>query len=186
MELIETISSKELRSSNVNYIFNKYTGQHIVWGKTLDDDPDYSPYGPFIADIEITTICNGIDGIVCPWCYKSNTQNGHNMTFDTFKIIFHKLPNCLVQAAFGVDSTCTSNPDTFKIFEYCREHGVIPNVTVADINDDTAKKLANVCGAVAVSNYPSMYKNGENKCYDSVKKLTDAFLSKRIFVRKKK
>jgi MoaA/NifB/PqqE/SkfB family radical SAM enzyme len=72
------------------------------------------------------------------------------------------------QIAFGVDSQCTSNPDAFKIFEYCRENGVIPNVTVADISDDTAKKLASLMGAVAVSRYAD-----KNVCYDSVKRLTD-------------
>lgn len=170
-----TENLKILRSANVNYIFNHKTGDSIVWGKTLKEDPDYSPFGPFIADIEITTICKGINNVPCPFCYKSNTSVGRNMTLGTFKKIFDKLPKSLQQIAFGVDSQCTSNPDTFKIFQYCRDNNVIPNVTVADISEDTAKKLAILCGAVSVSNYPIMY-NDSNLCYDSVKRLSDAGL----------
>ena len=51
--------------------------------------------------------------------------------------------------------------------EYCRENGVIPNITVAQIDDTVAKKLSELCGAVAVSRYA--YKDA---CYDSVNKLT--------------
>jgi hypothetical protein len=74
----------------------------------------------------------------------------------------------LTQVAFGADSKAESNPDLWKMMDYCREIGVIPNITVAQISDETADKLVAKCGAVAVSRY-------ENKdiCYDTVKKLTD-------------
>jgi len=50
--------------------------------------------------------------------------------------------------------------------EYCREQGVVPNITVAEISDETADKLVKYCGACAISRY-------ENKdiCYDSVEKI---------------
>jgi hypothetical protein len=91
------------------------------------------------------------------------------MPFKTFKKIFKSLPRSVTQIAFGVDAQCKTNPDTFRIFEYCRSHGVIPNVTVADVTVETARKLAKCCGAVAVSRY-------ENKdiCYNSVQKLVKA------------
>lgn len=77
--------------------------------------------------------------------------------------------NCMLnQIAFGLDSHATSNPDTFKIMEYTREHGVIPNTTVAEISDETANKLVSICGAVSISRYYD-----KNICYDSIKKLTD-------------
>lgn len=159
---------KLMESDLVNYAFNKVTGLSAVWGRTKEEDPEWSPYGPLIADIEITTICKGPGGIPCPFCYKSNTTSGTYMSFETFKIIFDKLPKTLQQIAFGVDAQCESNPDVWKIMQYCRDNGVIPNVTVADITDETADKLVSLCGAVAVSRY-----SDKNICYDTVKKLTD-------------
>jgi hypothetical protein len=159
-------------SDDYNYIFDKNTGFFARWGKTKEDDPIMAPF-PEIADIEISTICQGVtgeDGVrrVCNFCYKSNTSNGKNMSFETFKNLFDKLPPSLTQIAFGADSRAESNPDLWKMMEYCRENGVIPNITVAEITDETADKLSNVCGAVAVSKY-----SNKDVCYDSVKKLTD-------------
>lgn len=61
------------------------------------------------------------------------------------------------------------NPDLWKIMEYSRQKGIIPNVTVngEGITDEIADKLVSLCGAVAVSMYD------KNKTYDTVKKLTD-------------
>ena len=160
---------KSFRSNHYNFNFNTENGYFERWGKTQSDDPDYCTFGPEIADIEITTICRGPGGKLCPFCYKANTPNGTYMTIDTFKEIFSKFnKEVLTQIAFGVDAQCESNPDTFKIMEYCRENGVIPNVTVADINDSVADKLANLCGAVAVSYY-----GNDDICFNSIKKLTD-------------
>lgn len=176
MKILESEKEKVIISENYNHVFNKETGLSIRWGKTLEDDPDVCEFGPEIADIEITTICHGVkdkNGVEqpCKFCYKSNTPNGSNMSFDTFKKIFHKLPRTLTQIAFGADSHATSNPDLFKIMDYCRNNDynyVVPNITVADISDETADKLSELCGAVAVSRYAN-----KELCYDSVKKLTD-------------
>lgn len=160
--------NKVCTSMDYKYIFNPENGNFVRWGRTKDDDPDYSPYGPEIADIEITTICHGINGKPCPFCYKANTPNGTYMSFDAFKEIFRKLPDTLTQIAFGVDSRCESNPDVWKIMEHCRENGIVPNVTVAQITEKTADKLANLCGAVAVSRY-----SDSDACYDAVHMLTN-------------
>lgn len=165
--MLENKEKKILKSERYNYIFDKNSGFFARWGKTIKDDPNDSPYGPEIADIEITTICDGIGNKgPCKFCYKSNTQKGVYMSFETYKKLFHKLPNTVTQIAFGADAKCKSNPDTFKIMEYTRENGVIPNITVADLDDETAKKLANVCGAVAVSYY-----NDKEICYGTIQKL---------------
>jgi hypothetical protein len=159
---------KYLMSENLNYVFNRQTGYSAVWGATKDEDPDFSPFGPFIADIEVTTICKGPGDKLCPFCYKANSPNGDYMSFDLFKKVFDKLPDTLQQVAYGADAQCESNPDIWKIMEYTRSKGVIPNITVADISDDTADKLVSVVGAVAVSRYAD-----KNYCYNSIKKLVD-------------
>ena len=186
MKIINTKKFRKLRSENYSYNFNKINGYFERWGKTQEDDPDYSPFGNEILDIEVSTICNGVPGLngiesPCKFCYKSNTKIGRNMTLDTFKTILSLQPQTLTQIAIGADAKGEANPDLFAMMEYARNRGIIPNITIANISDATAVKLVNVIGALAVSRY-------ENKdiCYNSVKKCNDAFLKKKIFVKKKK
>ena len=60
MELI-----KQTRMPGYNYDFYD-NGMFLRWGYTKDHDPDFSPIGPEIADIEVSTICNGPNGTPCP------------------------------------------------------------------------------------------------------------------------
>jgi hypothetical protein len=156
-----------LRSKDYNFIFDRKSGFFARWGKTQEDDPQYSPFGPEIADIEIATSCKGV-GVVCDFCYKKNNPNGEYMTLETFKKLFAKLPATITQIAFGIGDI-DSNPDMWKIFKFCRDNKVIPNVTVngAGITDEIADHLAGVCGAVAVSVYD------EELSFNTIKKLTD-------------
>lgn len=158
---------KKYNSDTHNFIFNSTNGETITWGATIAEDPNYFPF-PIIADIEITTICNGVNGTPCKFCYKSNTSIGKNMSLDTAKQIIDKLPKELTQIAFGADAKLEANSDWYEIFKYARSKQIIPNVTVANISDDVADKLASICGAVAVSRY-----DDKNYCYNSVQKLTD-------------
>jgi len=164
--LIKTDSKVAFKSNDYNFYFDKKTGYFERYGKTIDDDPEFSKYGPELADIEIATICHGV-GKPCSFCYKRNNPNGQYMTIDTFKELFHKLPKTILQIAFGIGDI-DSNPDMWKIFEYCRENGVIPNVTIngEGITDDIAKKLVENCGAVAVSYYD------KEKTFNAIEKLT--------------
>ncbi|NVM53069.1 MAG: radical SAM protein [Candidatus Helarchaeota archaeon] len=155
---------KIVKSTGYNYIFNMKNGFFVRWGKSKDDDPPFSPFGPELLDIEVSTICHG----GCEWCYKSNKKEGKKMTFNTFKKVLDKVPPILTQVAFGVGDL-DANPDLWKMFEYCRQKMVIPNITINgnDINGDLAKKLTKNCGAVAVSHY------NDDKCFNAVKLLTD-------------
>ena len=78
---------KLLRSRVYNYNFNKLDGKFARYGCTVMDDPEWSSFGPEIADIEISTICH--QG--CEFCYKSNTPIGKNMSIDVFKKVLNKL-----------------------------------------------------------------------------------------------
>ncbi len=155
MLIAERGNEKLLSSENYNFIYNKVTGFFARWGKTTktEDDPQMSPFGPEILDLEISSggDCKG----KCPFCYKCNGEDGdptHNMTFEEFKIIFDKMPPVLTQIAFGIMDIQT-NPDFFKMMEYAREHGVAPNYTChgLDMTPELAKRTASLCGAVAVS-----------------------------------
>ena len=79
--IFENKNAKFLRSEIFNYNLDKKTGYMETWGKTKEEDPEFCPFGPVIADIEITTICNG----GCKFCYKSNTKSGKNMDLKLLK-----------------------------------------------------------------------------------------------------
>lgn len=164
----EDDDKKTLTSPNANYVFSKKSGMMITWGISHKDEAVMFP-APTILDLEITTSCTGVGGRLCPFCYKANNPNGKNMSFETFKTILDKLPKSITQIAFGADSKGTANPDMFKMMEYARSQGIIPNITVAEVSDEVAKKLGKLCGAVAVSRY-----HDKDIFADSVRRLLDS------------
>ena len=183
---VDPKKSKIFRSGAYNYNMDLSNGLFVRWGETEDskDDPIFSPVGPEILDLEISTsvLCKedyvdknvisdgGCKGC-CDFCYKSNgVYPTHNMSFDEFKTIFHKIGRQLTQIAFGI-MNIDSNPHFFKMAEYARKHDVIPNFTMHgldNISDETIKEITRIFGAVAIS-----YHNPE-KTMDLVKRLTDA------------
>lgn len=168
MMIKETPNSKQVVADTYNYWFDKRTGLFFRWGSTYDDNPDFSPYGPEIVDIEVSTICsNG-----CPMCYKNNTIDGTNMSFDTFKRVFDKLPPTITQIAFGIGDI-DANPDLWKIMNYTRASGVIPNITINGykMTPEYYHNLVKTCGAVAVSLYD------RDTCYNTVQELTSRGLN---------
>lgn len=111
------------------------------------------------------------NGVLVHNCYKSNQPNGSYMSFDTFKTVFDKMnqPRTMTQIAFGVDAECRTNPDIWRIMDYALENGVVPNVTVADIDQHTAENIVRRCGACAVS----CYERNKDCCYDSIQLLVE-------------
>jgi MoaA/NifB/PqqE/SkfB family radical SAM enzyme len=165
--IVDNNEFKILKSENYNFLFNKKDGFFCRWGKTQEDDGDSSLSWPEIIDMEISTTCHGV-GTPCKFCYKSNTSKGEYMTFETFKKVFAKLPPTITQLAAGIGDI-DSNPDMWKIFEYCRENDVIPNVTIngARMTSEYFDNLAKYCGAVACSVYD------KDLTYNSIKELTN-------------
>ena len=175
MKLLENDEFKAVKSKKYNYFFNKKTGFFARWGETKEDDPIMAPSCE-ILDLEISAgnvgtkeeICKGF----CKFCYKSNNEGSepiYNMTFEEFKTIFHKVnkEGLLSQIAFGIMNIST-NPDFFKMMEYSRKNGVIPNYTChgLDVTDEIAKKTSELCGAVAVSIV------NKEKTYDAIKRFS--------------
>ena len=158
---------KSYRSEEYNWNFNTTKGLFIRWGKTLEDNPDYSPVGPELMDIEISTSCHGINNSPCKWCYKSNNPAGIYMSVETYKTILDKLPANITQIAFGIGDI-DSNPDLEAILKLTRDRGIIPNITINGdrMTDYYYSILGKYCGAVAVSHY-----NNDKICGDAVAKL---------------
>ncbi len=168
MKIVEKYNGKALYSDKYNYIFRKTDGFFMRWGETEHDDPQYSPYGPEILDLEISSgKCNGR----CKFCYKDNGEDidTHHMTFEEFKTIFHKIPKALTQIAFGI-CDIDSNPDFFKMMKYAYQNGIIPNYTCngLDVTPAIARETARLCGAVAVS----LVNN--KKSYEAISKFLEA------------
>lgn len=167
--MIESPFTKMFRSPEANFDFNKINGFTRMWGKTEADDVEVWPF-PNILDLEITTICNGPDNKLCSFCYKGNNPKGYNMPFADFKNIIDKMP-WLQQMALGADAQGVTNPDMFKMMEYARTKGIIPNLTIADVSEDVADRLSKVAGAVAVSVYKHA---GYDVAFDSIARLIEA------------
>jgi MoaA/NifB/PqqE/SkfB family radical SAM enzyme len=144
------VSLKVVKHPGYNYIFTQNNGFFMRWGNTIQDDPQVSPLGPELLDIELSTVCH--QG--CRFCYKGNTADGYNMSLDTFKGIIDKAPSNLTQIAFGIGDI-DGNPDLPAILEYTRSKGVIPNITINGFRMTPRYYdiLSKLCGAVAVSYY---------------------------------
>lgn len=174
----DKLGLKWAKSENYNYQFNMKTGEFHRWGNTQNDDPKYGALEIF--DLEISEECSGIPSVgsdvavPCKMCYKSNTKVGRNMSFDTFKNIFDKLPQTLTQIAFGIGDIA-ANKDLRAMMDYCRNNshnpGVVPNITINGygLTDEWVKYFSQTVGGIAVSRY-----DNKDVCYDAVKKLTDS------------
>ncbi len=155
--LFPSNKNKYVISPDYNYVFNYQTGSFIRWGSNLDHNPKFSPFGPEMLDLEVSTICHGVNQVPCKFCYKQNNPNGKNMSFETFKTILDKMPPNLTQIAFGIGDL-SANPDLEAMFQYCHQNSrnrVIPNITINGngFTREQAIFLRKYCGAVAVSNY---------------------------------
>lgn len=140
---------------------------HRDFGIVRVKEVSREPYSGLVYNFECANHSYLANGFWVHNCYKGNDPHGENMSFDTFNSLLQKIPSSVTQIAFGADATLKSNPDVWKIFEATRKRGIVPNVTVAQIDDETADKLVKYCGAVAVSRYAD-----KDACYDSVFKLT--------------
>ena len=173
--IIDDAFTKTCQGPNYNYSFMKDTGFFARWGRYKRNNPSFSPIGPELLDVEITTSCDGVNGQPCAFCYKNNTTMGNWMSFKVYKKIFKILPPSITQIAFGADSHCTTNPDCWEIFHHTRNRGVIPNITVAQIDNETAGELAKVMGAVSVTAH-----DDKSICYSAVNYLAQHALKTKI------
>lgn len=182
MELTIKDGIKQFRSETYNYNFNLSSGYFERWGKTIDEDPIYSPYGPEIVDFEVDEVCSGIPNkngkyIPCPMCYKANVNTkGNTMTFETFKGIFDKFPTVngipfISQIAFGA-TDINHNKDLWKMMDYCRKNFVVPNITIngAKLTEEIINNLIKYTGAISVS----CYDTNPEVCYSAIDTLIKA------------
>jgi len=180
-------TKKVIVSPDYNLVFDKKNGFTARWGRTEDDDPQWSPFGPEILDLEISSAAendteannplhiatnHGCHGLGCrQFCYKKNRPNKSvHMSLNTFRDIMDRMPKSLCSIAFGVLSPIEQHPEVWEIFEECRNRGVVPCVTINQgLTVNTADRLASLCGAVAVS----VNKDNRTQAYNAIRSLTD-------------
>lgn len=71
--LTDTEEYKRFVSMNYNFIYRKSDGLFLRWGAKKEDDGDLEVGLPEIADIEISTVCSGINGKPCAFCSPAQT-----------------------------------------------------------------------------------------------------------------
>ena len=179
MKLTINNGVKSFRSADYNYDFSLKNGFFRRWGQTFEDDPETSPYGPEIADIEISA--GESCPMSCPFCYKGNRKGdaskSTHMSLETFSNVLAKFPKYdghffTTQIAFGITSI-GAHPELFGIFRHCRKNNIIPNVTIngADpLTDEQIKTLVELTGAMAISINSSI----KDKGYELISKLIAA------------
>lgn len=158
---------RSCRTKEYNWDFDTETGYFQRWGKVREDDPSYSPYGPEILDMEISTTCHGTNDGPCSFCYKGNAPNGKQMSVEQFQTILAKIPRNLTQIAFGIGDL-DGHPDLEKILGITKREGITPNITINGFRTscNSIKMVAIQCGSIAVSRYD------RDICYDTVHRLT--------------
>ena len=159
---------RSCRTKGYNWDFDTVTGFFSRWGKTQDDNPSFSPLGPEILDLEISTICHGTERGPCRFCYKSNTPQGKSMSLKQFKTVLNRMPSNLTQIAFGIGDV-HGNKELEQILQATRDKSIVPNITINGYNctDSTYSILRRLVGSCAVSRYD------DDVCFNTVRELTD-------------
>ena len=156
------------KSASYNFLFDKITGKFARFGETPDEDPQFSPFGPEILDMEIVSgTCLGH----CKFCYKCNgvDTSFKYMSLKQAEHILKIMPKTLTQVAYGI-TDIYANPDFFDILKMTRIRGIVPNYTCHGLDTDAnaAKITAEYCGAVAVSIV------NQEATYDAIEKFVNA------------
>lgn len=194
MKIIDTGTHKIIQSERYNEIFRYSDGFTMSFGRTVYEDPEGPcPYGPTLADIEISSSCEddvnsalqlniitdgGCDGFCKNFCYKKNTFNKSvHMSLDMLKMVLDKFTPALSQIAYGICSL-QGHPQLIEILEETRRRKIVPNMTIngSGLTNKYADKLSKLCGAIAVSVNPL----NKEIAYDSIKKLSQDFNMKQI------
>ena len=141
---------KLFSSADYNSVFSFVDGTLMRWGSTVDEDPVWSPFGPEIVEIEISTVCHR----GCGFCYKENNARGHNMAYSTFESIIHMLPPTVNQVTLAVGDI-DANPELSRMLSLLRERRISCTITINGerMTPDLYDLLAEYCSAISISLY---------------------------------
>ena len=108
--LFEDDKVKILRSPEINFNFSKITGRMETWGKTKEEDPFYSPYGPLHLDMEIA------DGDSCPISCQFCSPEGTQINTPFGKVNIEKLQTGDLVIGFDVEKESVTIQEIEEIY----------------------------------------------------------------------
>lgn len=141
----------ERHIGDYHFIADPKTGMTARWGKTLDDNPKFSPV-PELADISISNYCTK----GCDFCYKNSSSMGNIMSLDSYCKVLdaleHPIYGNVFQVALGGGEPL-EHPQFREIISETIYRNIIPNFTTNGIhlNKDLALYCKEKVGAVAIS-----------------------------------
>lgn len=163
----------EKSTKDYNWTFATDTGTFVRWGATELQNSDRSPLGPEVLDVEVSTQCHGINEKLCPHCYTNNTENGKNMSLETFQALFDLVSSNLTVMHFNIGDT-DANFDLGKMMKYALSSDVTAGITITGQrhNDLVLYDLAAYAGYVDVSFID------KELCYNTIAKLSSMGIKK--------
>ncbi len=152
-----------------NSFFNPRTGEYLRTGILGEDGKDtgidaFMSEFPHLLDVGIMGHCShGLSGRCTAagnHCYQSGSSiEQENMKLEDFKSIVDQCKGQVFQFALGGRGDPDQHEDFEAILRYCRENGIVPNMTTSGYLLDEAKAalIGRYCGAAAVSWYRNDY-----------------------------
>ncbi len=165
--VVDNKDVKAIFSEEYNYIYRKDDGFFMRWGRTKADNPSFSPLGPELLDISITSKC--LPG-TCKYCYQNAKKDGKDMSLGDLSNLLDGLPPTVCQIALGGGEP-TLHPDFGRVLQMIRAKGIVPNYTTngENLTDVVVEVTAKYCGAVATSYHGNWFTT-----LNSVKRFSEA------------
>lgn len=170
---MQSNNSPFIRISDTRFLFNSFfnpnTGEYLRTGildaheKDTGEDAFMSSF-PHLLDVGIMGHCShGLSGKCTAsgtHCYQSGASvKQQNMLLEDFKSIVDQSKGQVFQFALGGRGDPDQHEDFEQILKYCRENGIVPNMTTSGylLDEEKAALIGKYCGAAAVSWYRNDY-----------------------------
>ena len=139
---------------------------------------------PELIDIGIMGTCTACDNGMCKVagvdCYQNASERKRaNMSFDTYKRIIDQSKGKTFQVALGGAGDPNKHERFEDILETTRSNSIVPNLTTSGykLTDDEISLMKKYCGAVAVSFYSKLCRDGQesnNTTIQAIQRLIEA------------
>ncbi len=135
-------------------------------GVETAEEPNMRSF-PELIDIGIMGTCHaGLSGICAKAgidCYQNATsRQRNNMPVEKYEAIISQCRNKSFQVALGGAGDPNKHENFEQILKITRDNNIVPNLTTSgyNISEHEIKLIKTYCGAVAVSFYSTLNKNG--------------------------
>jgi len=131
-------------------VFNKDNGTKVRFSFNANKKEYKKSKYPELVDLKIIDYCESN----CPYCYQNSSIEGKYVDKQKLYSIFYRLSDHKVfEVAIG-GGDVMSHPDIMEILGYCRNLGMIPNISVRStswLHDEKKRRVLELCGGIAFS-----------------------------------